>query len=310
MKKSRIIAIVIGIILAALFALYFVFPGTLYNILINRERSAAGLVQKSIAVGEWHIEYLEGGQGEVLLLLHGFGGDKDNWTRMAGFLTPHFRLIIPDLPGFGESSRHVEAVYTYAVQVQRLHRFVNALGIGKCHLAGNSMGGAIAGTYAARYQNKLISLWLIAPAGIYAAQKSELHQRLESGEPNPLIVGSAKDFERLMDFVFVKSPPIPGSLKRYFANQAIRHSPLNKIIARQIQSDDDVVPLEESLRGSTINTLILWGDSDRVLHVSGANVLQSAMPNAKTVVMKHVGHVPMLEKPKDTADIFLNYARE
>jgi len=307
MRSNRILIAVTGIILLVLFSMYFIFPGILYKTIITRERSKAGLVQKSIDVGQWHIKYLEGGQGDVLLLLHGFGGDKDNWTRMARFLTPYFRVIAPDLPGFGESSRHFKAMYTYAAQVDRLHRFTGALGIGKFHLAGNSMGGAIAGTYAARHENELISLWLIAPAGIKSAQKSELHQRLESDEPNPLVVGSAKDYDRLMDFVFVKTPYIPGTIKRYFANQAIHHSPLNKIISRQIKADDDFTPLEESLQNSQMRTLILWGDSDRVLHVSGANVLASAMLNAKSIVMNEVGHVPMLEKPQASANIFINF---
>jgi len=310
MRNNRILIAVTGIILLVLFSLYFIFPGILYKTIIKRERSKAGLVQKSIDVGEWHMEYLEGGQGDVLILLHGFGGDKDNWTRMARFLTPYFRVIAPDLPGFGESSRHFKAVYTYAAQVDRLHQFMGALGIGQFHLAGNSMGGAIAGTYAAQHEKELISLWLIAPAGIKTAQKSELHQRLESGEPNPLVVGSTKDYDRLMEFVFVKTPYIPGAIKRYFANQAIHHSPLNKIISRQIKADDDFTPLEESMRSSKIKTLILWGDSDRVLHVSGANVLASVMPNAKSIVMNKVGHVPMLEKPQESANIFVEFGEE
>ena len=92
------------IIILVLISCYLLFPGVTFKILRNMERSAAGLEQKSIEVGKLHIEYLEGGKGEVLLLLHGFGGNKDNWTRVAKYLTPHFKVIAPDLPGFGESS--------------------------------------------------------------------------------------------------------------------------------------------------------------------------------------------------------------
>jgi abhydrolase domain-containing protein 6 len=131
MRSNSILIAVTGIILLVLFSLYFIFPGILYKTVIARERSKAGLVQISIDIGEWHIEYLEGGQGDVLMVLHGFGGDKDNWTRLARFLTPYFRVIAPDLPGFGESSRHFKAIYTYAAQVDRMHRFKGALGIGQ-----------------------------------------------------------------------------------------------------------------------------------------------------------------------------------
>ncbi len=218
MKKSkkRILIAAPVIILAAIFSFYFVFPGIVYKFLVSRERSAAGLIQKSIDINELHIEYLEGGKGDVLVLLHGFGG-------------------------------------------------------------------------------------------ILSSQPSELSQRLESGEPNPLIVENKKDYDRLIDFVFVKRPSIPGAIKRYFTQEAIHHRPLNQIIFKQIRSADDFIPLEVSLRNSKTKTLILWGDKDRVLHVSGAKILQSVMPNAKSVIMKDVGHVPMLEKPEDSAIIFINF---
>jgi len=57
-------------------------------------------------------------------------------------------------------------------------------------------------------------------------------------------------------------------------------------------------------------TLILWGDMDRVLHISGAKILEAVMPNAKSVIMEEVGHLPMLEKPEESADIFLNFLSE
>ena len=308
MKKRILITVPIAILLA-IFSLYFLFPGTIYKILISMERKAAGLVQKNIDIGEWKIEYLEGGQGDVLVLLHGFGGNKDNWTRIAKFLTPHFRVIIPDLPGFGESTKNFEAEYNYTAQVDRIHKFLSALDINAFHLGGNSMGGTIASTYTANYGDEILSLWLIATGGIVSSQPSELNQRIESGEPNPLIVDTKKDYDRLLDFIFVNKPPIPGPIKRYFTQEAINNRPLNQIIFKQIRSADSFVPLEILLRDSKTKTLILWGDKDRVLHVSGAKILESVMPNAKSVVMENVGHVPMLERPEESANIFINFVR-
>ena len=66
-------------------------------------------------------------------------------------------------------------------------------------------------------------------------------------------------------------------------------------------------PLENLLRGETVPTLIIWGSQDRVLHVSGAALLEAAMPNARVVVMKGVGHIPMIEKPKETAARILTF---
>jgi len=65
--------------------------------------------------------------------------------------------------------------------------------------------------------------------------------------------------------------------------------------------------LETLLKELPVQTLILWGDHDRVLHVSGADILNSIMPKASTVIMENVGHVPMLEKPEALAHFYLNF---
>jgi pimeloyl-ACP methyl ester carboxylesterase len=65
--------------------------------------------------------------------------------------------------------------------------------------------------------------------------------------------------------------------------------------------------LEVTLSGLPVPTLILWGASDRVLQVSGAGILKSAMPKAKLVTMEGVGHLPMIERPKESAQFYLNF---
>ncbi len=306
MKKKVIMALPVLVILGVGLA-YFLFPGAVFKILRNLERHVAGLEQKHIQVGDWHIAYLAGGKGETLLLLHGFGANKDNWTRVAKYLTPHFQVIAPDLTGFGQSSRPVNADYTVKAQVARLDRFVSALGIERLHLGGNSMGGAIAGAYAARYRHKVSSLWLIAPGGVYSAQPSELAKNLEAGQRNLLIAETPADYDRLIDFVFVQKPYIPGAIKKHFVQEAIHHRPLNQIIFEQILSAWNTEPLEALLKDLPVQALILWGDRDRVLHVSGANILNSIMPKATKVIMKNVGHVPMLEKPEASAHYYLDF---
>ncbi|MCP3952871.1 MAG: alpha/beta hydrolase, partial [Desulfobacterales bacterium] len=110
------------------------------------------------------IEYLEGGQGDTLLLLHGFGANKDNWTRIGKHLTPHFRVIAPDLPGFGESGKNPDGDYSISAQARFVKDFVQALGIKSFHIGGSSMGGNIAGAYASSNPETLKSLLLICDA--------------------------------------------------------------------------------------------------------------------------------------------------
>ena len=138
----------------------------LATMLIGLERFTSGLKRHVIQVGDHRIVYSEGGQGEPVVLLHGFGASADSWNRFAKPLTKHYRVIAPDQPGWGASTRLETASYAYPAQVERLHQFLSALGLKRVHLIGHSMGGFIASAYAARYPDEVITLGLIAPHGM------------------------------------------------------------------------------------------------------------------------------------------------
>ena len=99
--------------LAALAAgAYFIFamPERAVRAALDYERRVAGLERREIDLPDGiKYVYLEGGKGEALLLLHGFGANKDNFTRVAKYLTPHYRVIVPDHIGFGESAHPAQA---------------------------------------------------------------------------------------------------------------------------------------------------------------------------------------------------------
>lgn len=307
-RKTKLGILIIPLVLLSVFVIFYLsFPGATFSLLLKVERALAGFEQRSVAIEGMSIEYLEGGQGPVLLLLHGFGANKDNWTRVGRHLSPHFRVIAPDLPGFGESTRSPDLDYRYPSQVQRLKAFVRALDIKSFHIGGNSMGGYIAGKYAAMYPADVISLWLIAPGGVASAEPSEMARMLIAGEENPLIAQDVKGYEQLLDFVFVKRPFIPRAIKQFLVAEAVRNRPLNQKIFEQIHSDNNGAALEKLLQGLQMPTLILWGDRDRVLHVSGAEILESIMPNARVVILENVGHVPMVEKPELSAAAFIHF---
>lgn len=98
---------------------------------------------------------------------------------------------------------------------------------------------------------------------------------------------------------------MPYFLKKYLAQKAVASSKLMEKIYQDVVSNP--IPTESALTNLPTPTLILWGDQDRFLHVSGAAILESLMPNAKTIVMKNIGHVPMIEDPELTARYYLEF---
>jgi pimeloyl-ACP methyl ester carboxylesterase len=162
LSRKRIILLVICLAIVIPIILYVATPKLIVKRLIGLQRKAAKLAVKSAVVGDHIIVYSEGGTGETILMVHGFGGNKDNWLRFAKFFTPQYHVIIPDLPGYGESTRLQDARYNIMAQVERLNAFCKGLGISQFHMVGNSMGGNISGNYAAKYPEmvKTLALWM------------------------------------------------------------------------------------------------------------------------------------------------------
>ena len=279
----------------------YAFPATLLTSVLWLEQQAAGLSHERIEVANLSIHYYRGGppDGETLLMIHGFGADKDNWLRFARHLTERYQVIALDLPGFGDSSKP-NASYDVGTQAERLASFVQALKIDRLHLIGNSMGGHIAALYAARYPQRVSSLALFDNAGVNAPQKSELIQRLERGVANPLVVKTAQDYDRLLEFVFVEPPVLPSPVKDYMAQRAIANSAHYQQIFAQLV--ERYIPLEPELPKIQVPTLLLWGDRDRVLDVSSIEVMRPLLLQPSVVIMQDCGHAPMIERPEETAE--------
>ena len=205
------------ITLALIVAAWFLLPGPIGRAALAVERWLAGLRCRTVRAGDDDIVYLDGGSGVPLVLLHGFGASMDNWPRLARRLRRGFRVIAPDLPGFGESSWRPDGDYTVDAQVRRIEAFVDALGLTRFCLGGNSMGGNIAALYAARHPDRVTHLWLIAPLGVEDAEPSEMERMMLAGQFPPLLARSVKEFRAIVDFITSRRLFVPGPVMRYLS---------------------------------------------------------------------------------------------
>ena len=113
------------------------------------------------------------------------------------------------------------------------------------------------------------------------------------------MVRQPEDFQKLLDFVFVQQPPPPAPLKRYLGERAVAASAFNAQIFEQLRQR--YIPLEPELPKIEAPTLLLWGDRDRVLDVSSIEVMRPLLKRPSVVIMENCGHVPMVERPEETA---------
>jgi len=295
------------ILVAALIGLMALFPKATAKLAVNAERFRSGLSYKSMVVRDetWH--YLEGGpvDAEIVFLVHGFGGNKDNWTRFAKYLTGSYRVIAPDLPGFGYSAQHPDWDYSLLPQRSRVNDFAKALGLAQFHIAGNSMGGHLAALYNHQYPEQVRSLALFNNAGINAPDESDMQRAVAKGK-NPLIADSLAGYDELLAFVAYKKIFLPWPVKGVFARGAMRQAKLLRAIFSAIKSDM-AAGLEPVLADIECPALILWGEYDRVLDVSSIDVMRPLLPQAEVVIMQDTGHLPMIERPAETAAYYREF---
>ncbi|HET6460030.1 MAG TPA: alpha/beta hydrolase [Syntrophales bacterium] len=271
---------------------------------IDAQRRAANLVKKEVQVEDHKIVYLEGGNGETVVLLHGFGGNKDHWTTFANYLKG-YHLVIPDVPGFGESSQVPTGRYDLESQLGRIERFVEVLKLDKFHMAGNSMGGAFTAAYGAKHPKKVLDLALLDTAGAPSQNKSEFVMQLENGN-NLLMVHNEEDYEKLMTAVFVKRPTAPESFRKVMIAYWIAHLEFDKKIWCDLQwtSQFSLAPFLPLIQAPV---LIIWGDQDKLVDVGGVAFLEKSLKNYRTAIMRDMGHCPMMERPEETAKVYMSF---
>lgn len=305
--KKALLALLLLIAVAA--GVLYAFPSTLLATAQYVESARARLSTNSLQVDNLDIAYYEGGpeKAQTILLIHGFGADKSNWPRFARFLTQDYHVIAVDLPGFGDSSKPANISYDVGTQAERLADFMREQGIGRFHVVGNSMGGHIAALLAARHPQEVLSVGLFDNAGVTAPHPSELFERLLKGD-NPLVLRSVEDFPALLDFVFVQPPPLPGRLRNYLAERSLQRSAFNGMVFQQLR--ERYIPLEPELPKISAPTLLLWGDRDRVLDVSSIDVMKPLLKKPSIAILRDCGHVPMIERPEETARLYLDFLKQ
>jgi pimeloyl-ACP methyl ester carboxylesterase len=282
----------------------------IYQKAIGFERSTAGLEAARITVDELDIAYLQNTEmnsGDTLVMVHGFGANKDNWTRIARELTDKFNVYAIDLPGHGESSKPLDLGYRLDQQVVHLARILQALDITEMHIMGNSMGGAITALYAATYPEQVKTAVLFDPAGILEYE-SELFGRVVADD-NPLIPSKPGDFERLMDFALEKKPFIPWPIPGVLEEKALANETINKVIFAAIREAGFEPDFRAIVSRIKAPVLIVWGKQDRVINYRNGEVFVDIIPGAQLEVLDGVGHVPMIEAPEESARLFLDFAK-
>jgi pimeloyl-ACP methyl ester carboxylesterase len=278
--------------------------------LVGLNRMACGLqcLYRKVDGAVW--PYLQGGgRGEPVVLLHGFGATKDNMIPLAHALCRSpCRVVIPDLPGFGDHTPDWSAVYDVESQALRLERFIDSLGLGRAHLIGVSLGGYVAAWYAARFSERIRSLCLMDGAGFGSPVASDAMALYDRAGRNVFLYSSPEAFEIFMGFLVHRFPGMPGRLTRHWARWGIE-----RLEWRRKLFDDLVrggLYMLDGMAGRiTAPTLVLWGMQDRICHVSAVSTALERIGDCRAYIFDPCGHLPMIEYPRLSRSIVAGFLR-
>lgn len=285
----------------AIGAIYLV-PEKVLDAELARKHWLAGVTEQRIDVGAQAWRYLERGpaDGDVVVLLHGLQGDSSNWLDVLRDLPESRRYLIPDLPGFGGSPTPADRDFRIASQATRVQAWLGALGIKRFDLAGHSMGGHIAGRLAALDPQRVRSIAFIDSAGV-PFDSNAFSLALERGE-NPYKVRTHAEFDGFLDQVFKHRPFLPGPVRDAFAERIIPHAEDWDAAMSAISAPDQRHALVGVLPTLDMPSLVLWCRDDQVLDVSSVKSFEANLPNERVVLLDGCGHMPVLERPQQTAE--------
>lgn len=259
-----------------------------------------------VTVGAQKVNLVELGQGPPVVFVHGLGGNWQNWLNNLPHLSATHRVIAVDLPGFGESEMPHEEI-TIGFYADWVAELLGTLGIEKCVLVGNSMGGQIAAEVTLRRPELVERLVLVSGAGISAENFNK-----------PATIEILRRADRMFSFW---SKQVVTKSRRF----ALRRGGRRALMALYVTDPDALSvqlvtelgrgtgkpgfvdalraltrhPLRSRLRGIDRPTLIVWGENDRICPVRDAHEFHSAIRDSKLVIYENTGHLAMLERPDE-----------
>lgn len=261
--------------------------------------------QRWVSVEGQPVNTIDLGEGRPIVFVHGLSGSWPNWLEQLPVFAADHRVVAMDLPGFGHSPMPRERI-TIPGYAQLLEGLLDELGIERAVVVGNSMGGFVSAELAIAFPQRVEKLALISPAGLSTYQ----HQRVE--RIKPYLQHAAPMIATYTNWTAMRSEKVarrPG-LRNLTLGFVTRHpSRLPAALAAeqlrgagkpgfmQALEANLSYELRDRLSQIACPTLIVWGDSDRVISVDDAAMYAELIPDSKKVVFQDTGHMAMLERP-------------
>jgi pimeloyl-ACP methyl ester carboxylesterase len=267
------------------------------------------------SVGGVRIHYQEAGDENAppIILIHGFISSNLVWNEvLLPLAKAGFRVIAPDLPGYGYSDKPSDGRYTIDAQAHAILGLMNQLEIDQATIVGASYGGAVAATLALDYPERVENLILVG-AVTNDQPKKKLLLRLVSfplvGDiATPLFLGSSWILRKRTEEVYRRLGYPVDERKLAARHHLLQTSNTHRAMIRTVRRwNANRISREASL--IRCPTLLVWGDEDTHVPLSEAFKLREAIPNARLIVFRHCGHLPPTETPGQFVELVADFCK-
>ena len=258
---------------------------------------------KFVEVNGMDVHYQRKGKGHPFVLIHGFSGHVHNWREWMEHLANDFDLIAMDLPGFGLTGPHIDRDYSMKSNIAFLDQFLSKIGVDTFYLAGNSMGGGIAWSYALARPDKVKKLVLVDASGYPRKSSKSIagFELLEYRFLHPLITKITPEFiiKQSLEGTYVNQNYASDKEVELYMDMLRRKGNRQVLIDKMTQG----VRKDRSAEIKQIKTptLIIWGDKDNLISVENAYKFEQDIPSSSLIVYPDIGHIPMDEAGKQSA---------
>ena len=245
----------------------------------------------------------ECGEGELLILMHGIGGNKRNWVTNIEVFGRHFKTVAWDARGYGESDDY-PCDLDFSDFADDLNRVLDHYGVEKAHLLGLSMGGRIAFSFCERYGYRVASLVLCDTHKGFKHFTKEQQEEFIRLRKEPLLAGKEpKDIAPIVAETLIGRPEnadafdaLVDSMSRLHKNSYI------KSIEASVRGDHtDILGQIEA------PTLVVVGELDRLTPPALAKDISDQIPRAKLAIIKDAGHLSNIENPTEFNSVVLDF---
>ena len=264
---------------------------------------SSGGIKRFVTVDGIRLAYEDVGQGEPVVLLHGFGASSYSWRDVAARLAEDgWRCISPDLLGFGLSDRPVGESYGLDRQAVLVRGLVHGLELGPIRLAGHSYGGGVALVLASRLSPIDLHGLVLVDAAAYEQRFPDFIQLLRSPGINwaaSALVPPTVQARMVLSRCFSDPSRITDEAVGEYAAGISRDGGRRSLIATAQQLlPDDIDAIVANYPNIAVPTLVVWGDDDRVVPIENGRRLAREIPGARFEIVPDCGHVPQEERPR------------